>query len=143
MATMRDVIRAYRPELEMEDPVEADEVVEALVEKTDLAPEQVTQFFQALGDLAFWNLARAKPVTLPNVGSLYPTIDIKGALRAGLDIAPELAEKMNEPGEYRGGINRRENIGVPLERLAQMWNSANPDDPITDLDAYALPASQG
>ncbi len=140
MATMRDVIRAYRPELEMEDPVEVEEVVSFLAEKSELTADQVHGLLQTMGELAFWYLVRARPITLPGIGRLHPTIDIKGTIRAGIETDPTLVEKMNQPGEYRAGINRRENVGVSLERLAQMWNSANPDDPVADFDAYSVPA---
>jgi hypothetical protein len=40
---------------------------------------------------------------------------------------------MSEPEAYRAGIDRRENIGADVQRLAQMWNSSHPNDRITDI----------
>jgi len=45
---------------------------------------------------------------------------------------------MGEPEAYRGGVKRRENIGLSLDRLAQMWNSGHPNDPVTDQSAYSV-----
>ncbi len=140
MATTHDVIRTYRPELEMEEPLSHEEVVSFLVEKSGLEAEQIEQALGALAELAFWHLVRARPVPLPGVGSLKPAIRLDGTVFAAIDTDPELQARMNEPGEYRAGIDRHENIGVPLSRLVQMWNSSHPDDPVLDHDAYAEPA---
>jgi hypothetical protein len=47
-----------------------------------------------------------------------------------VQVDPAFSQKLGGPDDYRGGINRRENIGVPRRRLAQMWNSSHPDDRI-------------
>ena len=140
MASIRDAIRAYRPELGLEDPVEVDEAMEFLAEKSGVEQEEIKKVLDAYSELAFWFLVRARPVPLPGVGHLRPVIDLDGTIHAAIDTAPELAERMSAPDEYRGTINRHENIGVSLERLAQMWNSANPDDKIVDFDPYQVPA---
>ena len=139
MATMREVVRAYRPELEKGEPPTDKEIMDFLVEKSELSAEQVSKMIEALGGLVFWYVVRAQPVSIPGLGSFHPTIDLAGTIDLGIDTDADLSRRMNDPGEYRAGINRHENIGVPLERLAQMWNSANPDDPVIDLDAYAVP----
>ncbi len=140
MATIHDVIRAYRPELVLEEPLEVDEVVSFLAEKSGVEAETVRKVLDAMGELAFWYLTRARPIPLPGVGTLKPTIDLKGTFHVAIDTDPALQERMGQPGEYRGMINRHENIGVPLARLVQMWNSSHPDDRVVDFDPHAVSA---
>jgi hypothetical protein len=91
-----------------------------------------------LPDMFFWFLVRGRPIELTDVGHIKPAIGLDGKIQAAIDTAESLVGRMSEPDAYRAGIKRRENIGVPLPRLAQMWNSTHPSDPITDLDAYAV-----
>ncbi|MGA9531923.1 MAG: hypothetical protein WBR18_04335 [Anaerolineales bacterium] len=138
MASVYDLIQKYRPELELEEPVPAEEVIEYMAENGDLDPESIRKVFDAVPDMLFWFLVRGRPVQLPGVGEIRPTIELNGTIRAALKADPSLVERMSEDDAYRGGVNRNENIGLSLERLAQMWNSTHPDDPATDVDAYAI-----
>jgi hypothetical protein len=138
MATVHDLIQHYRPELELEKPLTADEALEYLKEQTDLEEETIRKTLQAVNGMLFWHLVRGRPVELEGVGTIRPTIDLDGTIRAALDVDAGLVESMSEPDAYRAGINRRENIGISLQRMAQMWNSTHPDDPVRDVDAYAL-----
>lgn len=138
MASVYDLIQQYRPELELEEPVSADEAIDYLAENGDLDPELVRKVFAAVPDMLFWFLVRGRPVELPGIGEVRPTIELDGTIRAALKVDPALVERMSEDDAYRAGINRKENIGVSLERLAQMWNSTHPDDPVKDVEAYAI-----
>lgn len=137
MASINDAKREYAPELELREPLELEEVVEYVAEASEVPAEQVEQVLESMGALAFWYLVRARPIPLPGVGHLIPTLDLDGTFGAALEVDPDLQQEMSEPGAYRAGVNRAENIGVHPRRLAQMWDSANPDDPITDFDAFA------
>jgi hypothetical protein len=138
MASIRDAIATYKPEIDLEDPLDPEELLDFLAEKSDLEHQQVQKVLAALGESAFWFLVRARPLPLPSVGSLRPTIDLEGKFGIAVDIDPALQAQMGEPEAFRAGINRRENIGLSFARLAQMWNSANPDDPVRDFEAYGL-----
>jgi hypothetical protein len=138
MASIRDAIHAYAPDLELETPVTADEVVAYLSEQTGLEQDVVKQVLGALPDTAFWFLVRGRPVELAGIGHIKPAIGLDGRILAAIDTDEAFIGRMSEPDAYRAGIKRRENIGVPLPRLAQMWNATHPSDPITDLDAYAV-----
>lgn len=138
MATVHDLIRQYRPELELEDPLTADEAIEYLTEQTDLEGDVIRTTLEAIRSMLFWHLLRGRPVELTGLGSIRPTIDLDGTIRAALDAEEGLVQAMSEPDAYRAGINRRENIGLSLQRMAQMWNSTHPDDPVQGVEAYAL-----
>lgn len=138
MATIRDAISAYRPELVLEKPVTPEEAIAFLAEKSGVEAETVGKVMGALQELAFWHLVRGRPVPLPGVGQLRPTIALHGTFGAALDTAPELSKRMGEPEAYRAGVKRKENIGIALDRLTQMWNSSHPNDPVTDRAAYAV-----
>jgi len=138
MASIRDALRAYAPELDLEAPVTTDEVVSHLSEKTGLEKDVITQVVGALPEMAFLFLVRGRPIELQGIGHLKPAIGLDGAIHAAIDTDDALAARMSEPDAYRAGIRRRESIGVPLPRLAQMWDSSHPSDPITDLDAFAV-----
>jgi len=138
MASVHDVIKQYRPELELEDELSADQAVEFLVEQTDLDGATIRKTLEALPELLYWHLIRGRPVVVPGLGRIKPTIDLDGTIRAALDADPALVERMSEPDIYRAGIDRHENIGASLKRLAQMWNSTHPNDPVRDVDAYAI-----
>lgn len=138
MASVYDIIQQYRPELELEEPVSAEEAIQYMAENGDLDPEIIRQVFDAVPDMLFWFLVRGRPVELPGIGQIRPTIELSGTIRAALTADPALVDRMSEDDAYRAGINRHENIGLSLERLAQMWNSTHPDDPVKDVDAYAI-----
>ncbi len=137
MATIRDAIEAYRPELVLDKPLTAEEAIAFLAEKSGVEAETVGKVMGAMQELVFWHLVRGRLVPLPGVGQLKPMIGLDGTFGAALDTAPELSKRMGAPEAFRAGVKRKENIGVPLERLAQMWNSSHPNDPVTDLAAYA------
>lgn len=138
MATIRDAIEAYRPELVLEKPLTPEESIAFLAEKSGVEAETVGKVMGAMPELVFWHLVRGRPVPLPGVGQLKPVIGLDGTFGAALDTAAELSKRMGEPEAYRAGVKRKENIGARLERLAQMWNSGHPNDPVTDLAAYAV-----
>jgi hypothetical protein len=138
MASIRDALRTYAPSLDLEEPVGADEVTAYLSEQTGLEGDVVQQVLGALPEMVFWFLVRGRPIELPGVGQIHPVIGLDGKIRAAIDTDTSLADRMSEPDAYRAGIQRRESIGVPLARLAQMWNSTHPSDPVTDLDAFAV-----
>ncbi|HEX9796917.1 MAG TPA: hypothetical protein VGA52_07990 [Anaerolineales bacterium] len=140
MASVHDVIQRYRPVLELEDELPADEAVEYLVEQTDLDGATIRKTLEALPELLFWHLVRGRPVVIPGVGRIKPAIDLDGTIRAALETDPALVERLSATDAYRAGIDRHENIGASLKRLAQMWNSTHPDDPVRDIDAYAIKA---
>jgi len=130
MASIKDVMEAYAPELDLGDPVPLEEALAFLKEKSTLEPETIQAVLNSLAELAHWYLLRGRPVPLPGIGHLTPTVDMDGVFGAAIQTDPILSQKLGGPGDYRGGINRRENIGVPPRRLAQMWNSSHPDDRI-------------
>lgn len=133
MATIHDLMDQYKPELDLEEPVSAEETIAYLEEQLDLDAATIKVVLEKLPDLLYWFLIRGRPVTLPSVGQIRPTIDLDGTIRAALEADEALVERMSEPEAYRAGIDRRENIGADVKRLAQMWNSSHPNDQITDL----------
>ncbi len=141
MASIRDALRAYAPALDLEAPVPTDEVVSHLSDKTGLESDVIRQVMGALPEMVFWFLVRGRPIEFDGIGHLKPAIGLDGKIRAAIDTDEALAASMSEPDAYRAGIVRREGIGVPLARLAQMWNSTHPSDPVTDLDAFAVRSS--
>lgn len=136
MASIQDAVKTYSPEVELGKAVDLEEGAAFLAEKTGLDAEQVQQTLQAMGDLAFWFLVRGRPITLPGIGVLQPVVDRKGRIGPRLVSDEALVAKMSEPDAYRAGIKRRENIGVPLQRLAQMWNATHPNDPVTNFESH-------
>jgi hypothetical protein len=133
MATLQDLLDQYKPELDLEEPVSAEELVSYLEENSDLESATIEAVLSQLPDALYWFLIRGRPVILPGVGQIRPTIDLDGTIRAGLAADDDLVARMSEPEAYRAGIERRENIGADVERLAQMWNSSHPNDKISDL----------
>lgn len=138
MATVHEMIQNYRPELELEDPLTEEEAVASLAEKAEVEADVVRKVLSALPDLLLEQMSGGRPVELTGVGQIRPTIDLDGTIRGALVAESGLVDRLSEAGAYHGGINRRENIGAKLSRLAQMWNASHPDDPVIDVDAYAI-----
>jgi len=130
MASIKDAMAAYAPELDLGDPVPLEEALAFLKEKSSLEPDAIQAVLNALAELAYWYLLRGRPVPIPGIGHLIPTVGLDGAFGAAVQTDPAFSQKLGGPDDYRGGINRRENIGVARRRLAQMWNSSHPDDRI-------------
>jgi hypothetical protein len=133
MATIQDLLRQYKPELDLEEAVPADETLDYLEENSELDRQTIEAVLGQLPDLLYWFLMRGRPVTLPGVGQIRPIIHLDGSITAGIEADEQLVARMSEPDAYRAGIDRRENIGADIQRLAQMWNSSHPNDTITDL----------
>lgn len=138
MASIRDAIAEYRPELTLEKPLSPEEAIAFLVEKSGVDEATVNKVLAGISEMAFWHLVRGRPFPLKGVGVVAPRMKFDGTFGAALDLDPELAKRMAEPEAYRAGVKRRENIGLTRDRLAQMWNSAHPNDPVTDQAAYSV-----
>lgn len=130
MATVYDVIQEYRPELELQESVSTEEAVQYLVDEEDLDAESVHKVFGGLAGMLFWFLVRGRPVVLPGLGSIKPTIDLDGTIHAKIDTHPDLVARMNEPEAYRAGIKRKENIGLDMDQLIKKWNASHPNQQI-------------
>lgn len=130
MASIKDAMAAYAPEVDLGDPVPIEEALAFLHEKSGVEQDKVQAVLGALVELTHWYLLRGRPVPLPGIGNLTATVSLDGKFGAAVAVDPAFSERMGGPEAFRGGINRRENIGVPLRRLVQMWNSSHPDDRI-------------
>lgn len=133
MASIYDLLKQYKPELDLEDPVLVDEAVGYMEEHSDLDKETIMSVLEQVPGMLYWFLIRGRPVVLPGTGEIRPTIDLDGTIKMAIEADSQLVERMSEPGAYRAGIDKRENIGADIKRLAQMWNSSHPNDRITDL----------
>jgi len=98
--------------------------------RTGLNESEVRQVLFELRDGVIFYNKQARPVQLEGLGTYTPGIHLDGTITVGHRADSEIKKQLNTPGEFRGTILRRENIGKSSEELVTLWNSENPDDPV-------------
>lgn len=79
--------------------------------------------------VVFFN-RQGRAVKLEGLGTYTPSIDLEGQIKVGHRADNHLKRELND-GDFRGDIERRENVGKTSDDLVTMWNDDNPDDPVT------------
>jgi nucleoid DNA-binding protein len=130
MASRIKAINAYRPKIELGKRAATDDLVEFIARSTGLNESGVRQVLLELRDaVLFYNL-RGQPVKLEGLGTYTPVIQLNGEFKVGHRADMALKRGLNNPGEFRGDIENRENAGKTSDEVVVMWNEEHPDDPV-------------
>jgi hypothetical protein len=128
MASRIQAINEYRPRIELDKRADIDDLVDLISARTGLNEGDVRQVLLELRDaVVFFNL-RAQPVKLEGLGTYTPTVKLNGNFGVGHRADLAIKRKLNIPGEFKGDIEHRSNIGKTSDELVTMWNEEHPDD---------------
>jgi len=130
MANRIKAINAYRPQVELGQTVQSEELNRYLADRTGLNEGEVSLVTKELRDAVIFFNRAGRGVKLEGLGSYLPNLQLDGTfdLQHRLDIA--VKNGLNTPGVFTGSIKNRENIGKSADDLVALWNAAHPDDPV-------------
>jgi hypothetical protein len=130
MASRIKAINAYMPNIKLGKRAELGDLVSFIARSTNLNEGSIRQVLTELRDaVVFFNL-RGQPVQLEGLGTYTPTIDLDGVINVGHRADTYIKDHLNVSGEFKGEIERRENIGKSGDDLAAKWNADHPEDPV-------------
>ena len=130
MASRIKAINAYMPNIKLGKRAELDDLVSFIARSTNLNEGSIRQVLTELRDaVVFFNL-RGQPVQLEGLGTYTPAIDLDGVINVGHRADTYIKDHLNVSGEFKGEIERRENIGKSGDDLAAKWNADHPEDPV-------------
>lgn len=130
MASRIKAINAYRPYIVRGRRAEMDELVDLIASRTGLNEGEIRQVLLELRDSVTFFNRQGRGVKLEGLGTYTPTINLDGTFGIGHRADMNIKNRLNAPGEFRGEIENRENIGKSSDELVAMWNAEHPDDPV-------------
>ena len=107
-----------------------DELVDLIASRTGLNEGEVTQVLLEMRDAVIFSNLQGRTVKLEGLGAYTPTIQLDGDFGVDHRADKEIKNSLNTPGEFRGEIENRSNIGKTSDELVAMWNEEHPDDPV-------------
>ena len=107
-----------------------EELIDLIASRTGLNEGEVSQVLLELRDTVVFFNRQGRAVKLEGLGAYTPKIDLDGAIGVGHRADIEIKNSLNTPGEFRGEIESRANIGKTSDELVTMWNEEHPDDPV-------------
>ena len=131
MATKIQAINAYRPRVKLGRRAETDELVTFIARSTGLNERGVRQVLLELRDAAIFFNQQGRGIQLEGLGTYSPSIDLAGTIKVSHRADTALKNALNAQGSFKGEIINRANIGKTGDELVAMWNTDNPDDPVS------------
>jgi hypothetical protein len=130
MAPRIKAVNAYRPRIEQGITVQKPELLRAVSRATSLVEGTVDQTIKEVRDQIIEFNRAGRAVKVESLGTFAPSIDLAGNLAISFRPDPAFANGLNIPGIFAGIILNREHIGKTSDDLVELWNEANPSDPV-------------
>ena len=132
MSSKIKAISAYRPRIELGNTVQKAELIRVFARATNLNESGADAVIKELRDLIIQFNREGRAVKIEGLGTFTPNIGLDGAFDLQYRADSALVNGLNDAGTFTGTIVNRENIGKTSAELAALWNTAHPEDPITD-----------
>lgn len=130
MARIVQAVRRYGPKLRYTRTAQLDDVVEWMAIHTGLNRGEVLLMLAELHDAILFFNRQGQSVKLPDIGTFSGGIDRGGNLRLNFRVDPGLKTAFGRRYEYVGEILNKSRIGWTDEQYKELWDAANPDDPL-------------
>jgi len=118
------------PKLAPATPIEAEEVIEQLVQATNQTRGSILAVLSELDEVVLQGLRTGRIVKLPN-GTHYRPIGKKdGSIRVTVHLNPRLTKLI--AFERRANWVNAQNIGKSEAEMIALWNAAHPDNLIEE-----------
>jgi hypothetical protein len=133
MAHKIEAINAYRPRIQQGNTVQKLELIRELSHATSLVEGSVSLTMTELKFRLIGYLRAGRAVKVEGLGIWTPSVALDGTF--SVQFKPDLAfaYALNEPGVFTGTILNSHNIGKTSQDLIDLWNEANPENPVTDV----------
>jgi len=132
VASRIKAINAYRPRVKLGRRAQLDDLVKFIARSTGMNESGVRQALLELRDAVISFNLQGQPVQLEGLGTYTPTIDLDGTVGVGHRADMEIKKHLNIPGEFKGEIENRDNIGKTGDDLVTMWNEEHAYDPVEE-----------
>jgi hypothetical protein len=120
----------FGPKLAAATPVEAEEVIEQLVQATNQTRGSILAVLSELDEVILQGLRSGRIVKMPN-GTHYRPIGKKdGSIRVSVRLNPRLSKLI--AADRRANWVNAQNIDKSEAEMIALWNEAHPDDPIEE-----------
>jgi hypothetical protein len=130
MAKKIQMWTAFGPKLAAATPVEAEEVIEQLVQATNQTRGSILAVLSELDEVILQGLRSGRIVKMPN-GTHYRPIGKKdGSIKVSVRLNPRLSKLI--AADRRANWVNAQNIGKSEAEMIVLWNEAHPDDPIEE-----------
>lgn len=130
MAKKITAIRKYRPEVERERTMQTPQVVEAIAQRTGLNEGEIRFVVYELRDAILMAHRHGAAVKIEGLGIFTPTIRADGSLDILFRPEPDMLRQLNDFTKFYAKILNKANIGKSADKLAALWDSEHPNDPI-------------
>jgi len=130
MANRIKAVNAYRPQVELGQTVQSEELNRYLADRTGLNEGEVSLVTKELRDAVIFFNRAGRGVKLEGLGSYLPNLQLDGTFDVQHRLDTAVKNGLNTPGVFTGNIKNRENIGKSADDLVTLWNAAHPDDPV-------------
>lgn len=130
MAIKLKAINALRPKVVLGRTARTREVVKYINERTGLNRGVIKHVLNELSDTVLHFNMMGRAVKFEELGTYCPKIALDGTIETYHRVDRFFKGQLNVEGEYTGELENKENISKTVDELVQMWNEANPDDPV-------------
>jgi hypothetical protein len=130
MAKMIKMWRLLGPRLAPTTPMQAEEVIETLVNATNQSRGSVLAIQAELDVVLEQALKAGRIVHMPNGTHYRPHARRDGSIRISVKLPKRLVKNINK--NFRGRYINADNIGKSEAELVALWNQTYPDDPIEE-----------
>lgn len=130
MAKLLSAHQAFGPQLKLNHTIHLDQVSAWIAMRTNVNKSEVVRMLQELNEAILYFNSQGTPVKLPGIGIFAPSIDRHGQISINLRTDVALRQGINTPRAYSGPIRNKANIGMDNGAYKELWDEANPNDPL-------------
>lgn len=130
MASRISALNHYRPQLEYGETADWHEVAEYIATHTGLGKADIIRVLLELQRSIIYFLLRGRGVKLEGLGTYLPNINYRGVFDVAYRLDRSLKKALNVPGNFRGRLRNKKNIGKQAGEIFALWDQEHPEDPV-------------
>ena len=127
MAKLIQAFTAYGPKIDLTEAAEPQRFMELITQRTTLSSGVVKNVQESEVETLTGLLKEGRPVHT-GVAIFRPSIDLEGNISVSVRVDKRILSALNAPGAFTGNIKNNENVGKTTREIAEMWNTAHPED---------------
>ena len=129
MAKLIQAFSKYCPKIDLGEPADPKRFMELITQRTTLSAGVVKNVQESEVETLIGLLKEGRSVHT-GIAIFRPVIDAQGNLSVSVRVDKRITGALNVPGAFTGRVANSANIGLSTEEITQLWNRANPADPI-------------
>ncbi|MBL8079052.1 MAG: hypothetical protein JNM55_13895 [Anaerolineales bacterium] len=132
MASRIQAINTFRPRVDQGNTVQKGEYTRVLARNSTANEGTVDSILKETRDLIIQYCREGRAIKIEGIGVFTPTVGLDGTFDVSVRPDNALAEGLNTAKTFTGSIINSENIGKTADELVALWNTAHPEDPVTE-----------